>query len=278
MPKRESLPDPFTREWVQYKIEREMNIRMMFEGDGNPKEEVERGWIVDGLVRRGHLALLAGRPKEGKTNLVATLAHAVSQGIPFAGMDTQKCQVLYFAAEESEEEWDHAIRPFLPKEQSGLGVAHAANFRIDHQPDLEGLSRCIDRYKAGLIVVDPLLAAIDGGCGTSERARPRPDRPEAHLHAEGRRRHRGPPRPRTPWPRPLRRREPAARRHRQPEHRPQPPSPLRRPTRHPRPPGPRPPVQPNDQAGQPRTVFVRASPPLVAPGRFSRRRTSHNGR
>ncbi len=171
MPRRESLPDPLTREWVQYQIEREMNVRMMFEGDGNPKAEVERGWIVEGLIRRGHLALLAGKPKEGKTNLVATLAHAVSQGIPFAGMSTEKGPVLYFAAEESAEEWEHAIHPFLPKDQRGFGIAHAANFRIDHQPDLEGLSRCVDRYKAGLIVVDPLLAAIDGGCGTSERAR-----------------------------------------------------------------------------------------------------------
>ena len=111
------------------------------------------------------LALLAGRPKDGKTCLAAALAYAIAKGLPFAGMKTTQAPVMYFATEESREEWETAVRPNFPdpKDTVGLGVGHPSNFRIDDDADLWALRLAIDRYKPGLIVVDPLLAASRAG-------------------------------------------------------------------------------------------------------------------
>ena len=85
------------------------------------------------------------------------------QGLPFAGMNTIKTTVLYFAAEESAEEWDLAIHPHLPANATASASATATHLPSTTDPDLRALRLALDRYRAGLIVVDPLLAACDSG-------------------------------------------------------------------------------------------------------------------
>lgn len=135
-------------------------IRELFEKEALPPR---MGWTVEGLLPCGFLAILAGRPKEGKTCLAAALGQAVAAGTPFAGMRTSGQRVMYFAAEESAQEWAHAILPYLPPERDGLMVAHTPNLRIDDEADLWGLRVNVGRYRAGLIIVDPLLAACESG-------------------------------------------------------------------------------------------------------------------
>ncbi len=136
------------------------------------QEREKPSWIVEGLLPRGYLALLAGKPKDGKTCLAMALAHAVSQGLPFAGMNTTKSTVLYFMCEESPEEFDLAIRPHLPEGNiEGLGVAFA-RISIDAHFDLQALRMRLNALKPGLVVIDPLLAAsVQGDFGNAGRAR-----------------------------------------------------------------------------------------------------------
>ena len=157
---------PFSEGFLARRRERTEDIRGWFESD---RPLVTQGWIVEGLLACGDLAILAGRPKDGKTCLAAALAQAVATGADFAGMRTAARKVLYFAAEESQAEWERAVLPYLPEERGGLMVAHTTGLRIDDSADLWGLRVNIARYNAGLVVVDPLLAA----CGAGDFANPR---------------------------------------------------------------------------------------------------------
>ena len=57
-------------------------------------------WLLEDYLPLGSLALLAGKPKEGKTTLVYELAVKVAQGLPFLGRTTQQGGVLILAVEE----------------------------------------------------------------------------------------------------------------------------------------------------------------------------------
>jgi hypothetical protein len=57
-------------------------------------------FLVDGLLARGHLVMLGGRPKSGKSWLTAQLAHALDTGRPFLGRPTRPARVLYLALED----------------------------------------------------------------------------------------------------------------------------------------------------------------------------------
>lgn len=57
-------------------------------------------FLVDGLLARGHLVMLGGRPKSGKSWLTTQLAHALDAGRPFLGRPTKPARVLYLALED----------------------------------------------------------------------------------------------------------------------------------------------------------------------------------
>jgi putative DNA primase/helicase len=57
-------------------------------------------WLLEDYLPMGSLALLAGKPKEGKTTLVYELAVRVAQGLPFLGRTTRQGSVLILAVEE----------------------------------------------------------------------------------------------------------------------------------------------------------------------------------
>ncbi|RYG24407.1 AAA family ATPase, partial [bacterium] len=131
----------------------------------------ELEWVVEGLIPRGYLTLLAGRPKDGKTCLATALGVAVAQGLPFAGMKTQASKVLYFYAEESPQEWYAAFKGHLPECVESFGMAFVA-IAVDSDFYLQALRAAVIAQKVGLIVVDPLLGAImNGDFGNCARAR-----------------------------------------------------------------------------------------------------------
>lgn len=68
-----------------------------------PKPEVE--WVVDGMFGAGHLGLVLGKPKDGKTYFTFNLAVCVSRGIPFLGRETTQGPVLYLSLD-----WDNIER------------------------------------------------------------------------------------------------------------------------------------------------------------------------
>lgn len=63
------------------------------------QEFPELDFLVEGMVARGHLVLLGGRPKSGKSWFVLQLAHAVDTQRPFLGRKTQPARVALLALE-----------------------------------------------------------------------------------------------------------------------------------------------------------------------------------
>ncbi len=59
-------------------------------------------WLVDGMVPRGGVTLIAGESGTGKTWLGLLLANAVSQGATFLGRNCQRADVLYLDRENPE--------------------------------------------------------------------------------------------------------------------------------------------------------------------------------
>ncbi len=66
------------------------------------RTHVPRLFVVDGLIKQGDLALLAGRPKSGKSFLLLQLAQAIDSGTAFLGRGTTYQAVLYLALEDGE--------------------------------------------------------------------------------------------------------------------------------------------------------------------------------
>lgn len=163
-----NAPDPLDPEWRAYYKERQGDLELLFGSEEPP----ELGWIVEGLLPAGYLAVLAGRPKDGKTSLMAALAAAVSRGEDFAGMRAAHGRVLYFAAEETPAEWEWAVRPHLGgTDPKWLKVAFGG-FAVDHAPDLHALGMMLHAYHPLLLVIDPLMAAtVLGSFNDSRRAR-----------------------------------------------------------------------------------------------------------
>jgi predicted ATP-dependent serine protease len=58
-------------------------------------------WIVSGLLARGCMTNLHGLPKIGKTSLVIALCAAILRGLPFLGLETKSCGILYGSEESS---------------------------------------------------------------------------------------------------------------------------------------------------------------------------------
>ena len=67
----------------------------------NPVEGGKPDMIVDGLIPTG-LTIIAGAPKSCKSWLMLRLALSVSLGEPFLGHDVKKCDVAYYALEDTD--------------------------------------------------------------------------------------------------------------------------------------------------------------------------------
>lgn len=64
---------------------------------------VRREWLIDGFVKEGDLGVLMGRPKTGKSILLANIAKSLVEGTPFLGKTTRKSIVIYLDLERPTE-------------------------------------------------------------------------------------------------------------------------------------------------------------------------------
>ena len=128
-------------------------------------------WILDDYLPAGALALIAGKPKEGKTTLVYQFAVQVAQGGIFLGRPTKKGGVLILAVEEH--------RRDVKARLQGLGAENLDNLflRIDSlSPSptfFAGLSAFIADHDITLVIIDTLAAfwSIENENDASEMTR-----------------------------------------------------------------------------------------------------------
>ena len=104
---------------------------LLSEGDGDAVE-----YVIDGLLPVGGTAILAGRPKCGKSTLGSNVALLVTRGDPFFARQTRKGPVLYVALEGARGAWKQLL--------IALGVGHD-----------DDLYLCIDRAGNGTEVLTP---------------------------------------------------------------------------------------------------------------------------
>ncbi len=103
-------------------------------------------WLVDGLVVRGNVTMLAGAPGEGKSLLVLALAAGIAAGESVAGIRCEQGRVVVLDAEQSSTETHRRVRGLgvppgvMIATLDGFDLArhldHVGRICADHQPDL----------------------------------------------------------------------------------------------------------------------------------------------
>ena len=119
-------------------------------------------FLVEGILAKGHLAMLGGRPKSGKSWLSLQLAQAVDAGRPFLGQNTQRGKVLYVALEDGERRVYQRCQLLKWQPQDADVLFDIARFDGDGVAGLgvEQLAHMACSYD--LVIVDTLIATLSG--------------------------------------------------------------------------------------------------------------------
>jgi AAA domain-containing protein len=94
-----------------------------------PEGEDQPDWIWEDYLAAGGLALLAGKPKEGKSTFCYELAVKVSKGQPFLGRQTRARGVLIIGLEEHPRDMRRRLRA-LGAEGGKLFIYGGASLRL----------------------------------------------------------------------------------------------------------------------------------------------------
>lgn len=128
-------------------------------------------FLVDELMALGHLVVLAGRPKSGKTWLVLQLAMCIDMGRPFLEQKTRKAKVLYIALEDSKRRvYQRAKMLKWQPEQASIVFDIARFDGADGLPG-PGLTQIANEAETyDLIIIDTLIATLSGQANENDNA------------------------------------------------------------------------------------------------------------
>lgn len=122
--------------------------------------------LIKGLLDQGAMSVLYGESNSGKTFIAMDIGFHIAAGLPWAGMRTTKCPVLYVAAEGGRGARKRAaalVAKYGPDADFHF-LLHPINL-LRADADLEPLVKSIEAtgLKFGLIVIDTLSRAMAGG-------------------------------------------------------------------------------------------------------------------
>ena len=121
-------------------------------------------WLIEGLIAKGHLVVLGGRPKSGKSWLCLQMAKCLDVGESFLGRQTRRAKVVYVALEDGERRVRE--RCYLLKWQPNEAKVHFSVARFDHPQDGmvgEGISQIkLLTSDVDLVIIDTLIATLQG--------------------------------------------------------------------------------------------------------------------
>lgn len=133
--------------------------------------QVPLEFLVDGLLARGHLAVLSGRPKCGKSWLALQLARAVDTGRPFLGRAAQQATVLYAALEDGRPRFKRRCHA-LGFEPTDFKVVFEMNALDDGRGGegygLSQVEEAAERFD--LVILDTLPALLSGTINENDNA------------------------------------------------------------------------------------------------------------
>ncbi len=126
-------------------------------------------FLVDELIAKGQLVMLAGRPKSGKSWLVMQLAMCVDSGEPFLARTTRRAKVLYIALEDGERRVYQRARLLKWQPQATAVLFDIAKFDGGQGTPGPGLSQ-IRQATADydLIIIDTLIATLSGAANEND--------------------------------------------------------------------------------------------------------------
>ncbi len=118
-------------------------------------------FLVQGLIARGMLNLIGGRPKSGKSWFVLQMAMSIDSGKPFLGRDTKKAKVLYLALEDGRRRINNRMKTFewLPASTDFMFSILALSTG-EAYPGMDQLRALIEHYD--IIFIDTLIATLNG--------------------------------------------------------------------------------------------------------------------
>lgn len=124
------------------------NIKQLFE----KKPEID--WLVDGLLTKGGISVIAGPAKSGKSTIIRQLTTAIAKGGEFLGRQVKQGAALYLALEEQE--------TMVYKQFKALGVAETdpVYFHVGplYKPDgFDDLKEYIQTNQPRFVIIDTLV-------------------------------------------------------------------------------------------------------------------------
>jgi archaellum biogenesis ATPase FlaH len=141
-------------------------------------------WLVEPLLVRGYVTLLAGREGEGKSFLAQALSMAVASGGTVAGLSARRGKVLVIDAENSQDEIHRRLRGLglSPEDAHNLAMYEAVGLNL--RRSLAELDRLLGVHRPDLLVLDSLRAIWQGDENSSAEVAPMLDglRNLCHQH------------------------------------------------------------------------------------------------
>lgn len=132
-----------------------------------------RQFLIDGILARGNLAMLGGRPKSGKSWLAFQLAQAIDTGLPFLGKATTKTNVLYMALEDGDQRIHERlhIRRWIPQNVHFLFSALPLDDgKGNTGTGFERITNTATSFNIGLVIIDTLRSSMSGHVDESDNA------------------------------------------------------------------------------------------------------------
>ena len=132
-----------------------------------------RQFLIDGILARGNLAMLGGRPKSGKSWLSFQLAQAIDAGVPFLGKATTKTNVLYMALEDGDRRIHERlhIRRWIPQNVNFVFTALPLDDgKGNTGTGFEQIMNTATTLNIGLIIIDTLRSSMSGHVDESDNA------------------------------------------------------------------------------------------------------------
>jgi len=136
-----------------------------YTGEGKVPELSEP--IIDGILRRGHIMMLTGPPKAGKSWAMANLAYAVAKGITWLGFQCNQGSVVYVDTELDRNSLFNRfekVRFALGLESSdrNIMVLSLRGESIDSKTLVEEIKNAFPDEAPALVVIDSIYSIESG--------------------------------------------------------------------------------------------------------------------
>lgn len=140
-------------------------IADLSEDDIEAERAEAREYVIKGVLARGDLGVIFGKPGAGKSTLAPYLARKVARGERVFGRRTRQGQVLYVAAEDpgGMRQRVKALRRVLGGGASDLRlIVGVEDLNTKGSSDLKALEAIIKQRQPVLVIIDTLAQAFPG--------------------------------------------------------------------------------------------------------------------